>query len=374
MAKVIARCSGVIVGSEYDDKWFDTYIQNGTITPSSRFNSTVETATDELEVHINSYGGDVFAAKSMIIAVKQWAARHPDAKLTYVVESIAMSAAANILAKAPENATVMAFDDSIVMFHSATTITWGGPGAHKDSAQLLDMINNDIIMTLLGRTSLDEKLVRQWFQDERMGWLNGHDCMECGLIGQICTEGAPELPPDKYEDKDTPADIAAYYKGQRDLLALFNSTPKGEKTMPKAEGNDDEILKKGAQQNGGEGEGEDKKDDAQQNGGEGEGEDKKDDAQQLADVKAENEALKQQVEDLKQQLAAQQEAVKKLTAGFRRDGRSTPGKPAQSFKELVASIDPNLPQAEWDKRYLQLKQEYPSLYQEYFKNTNTPKH
>ena len=392
MSKVIAKCSGVIVGSDYDDDFFDTYIENGTITPASRFIFSVAQATDELEVHINSYGGDVFAANSMIIALKQWASTHPDAKLTYVVESICMSAAANILAKAPKNAVVMAFEESIIMFHSATTFTWGGPGAHKDSAQLLEMINNSTMAALFDKTTLNKALVQQWFQDERMGWLNGHDCLACGLVNQICMEGAPELAPDKYNEKDAPAEVAAYFKSQRNLLALFNhTTQKGEMTMPKAESQeDDEILKNGtqqeggegegeekkddAQQEGGEGEGEEKKDDAQQEGGEGEGEKKKDDAQQLANVKAENEALKKQVEDLKKELAAQQEAVKKLTAGFRRNGGSQTGAPAQSFKELVASIDPNLPQAEWDKRYLQLKKENPSLYQQYFESKNNPKH
>ena len=360
MAKVIAKCSGVIVGNEYDDEWFDSYIQNGTITPASRFIFSVAQATDELEVHINSYGGDVFAANSMIIALKQWASAHPTAKLTYVVESICMSAAANMLAKAPKNAVVMAFEESIIMFHSATTFTWGGPGAHKDSAQLLDMINNSTMAALFDKTTLDKALVQQWFQDERMGWLDGHDCLACGLVNQICTEGAPELAPEKYDEKDAPAEVAAYFKSQRNLLALFNhTTQKGEMTMPKAEGQeDDEILKNGTQQEG----------------GEGEGEEKKDDAQQLADAKAENEALKKQVEDRQKQLAAQQEAVKKLTAGFRRNGGSTTGAPAQSFKELIDSIDPNLTQAEWDKRYLQLKKENPSLYQQYFASKNTPKH
>ncbi len=384
MAKVIARCSGVIVGSDYDDDYFSTYIENGTITPASRFNYSVGTATDELEVHINSYGGDVFAANSMIIALKNWAHDHPDAKLTYVVESIAMSAAANILAKAPKGAVVMAFDESIVMFHSATTFTWGGPGAHKDSAQLLDMINNSVKAALTERTTLDMALVDQWFQDDRMGWLNGHDCLACKLIDMICTDGGPEIAPDKYDEKDAPAEIAAYFRSQRSLLALFNSTHKGDTTMPKAEGqDDDETLKNGTQQEGQQDD--DDKDGAQQegqqddndkDGAQQEGQqddDDKDDAQQLADVKAENEALKKQVEDLQKKLAAEQEAVKKLTAGFRRSGGAATSGPAQSFKELVDSIDPNLPQAEWDRRYLQLKKENPSLFQQYFDKTN-PKH
>ena len=105
------------------------------------------------------------------------------------------------------------------MFHSCSTITFGGPGAHKDAANLMDKINGNVKAALKARTSLDQADIDTWFQDDRQGWLSSDEAKKCRLIDDVLDGDpmpAPEKPSEKLEDKA----IAAFYSGQQGLLAI----------------------------------------------------------------------------------------------------------------------------------------------------------
>ena len=388
MSKTIANIYGVIVDGFYDDPCFDDIINTGCITPSSRFIYQVASAQGDLEIHVNSYGGDVFSANSMIIALRAWAAAHPDANLDIIVESIALSAAANFVAMAPKAARIHAFEPSLIMFHSCSTITWGGPGAHKDAADLMDKINGNVKAALKSRTSLDQTAIDTWFQDSREGWLSAKEAKQCKLIDDVM-DGEPQAAPEKPSDTLENKAIAAFYSGQQSLLAL-HINQQGDMTMPTAEEEDnknkeEEEKKEGAQQEeGGEGEGEGKKEEEeekkegaqQEEGGEGEGkkeeeeEKKEEDPEQsskklLAKLEERVAQLSQENADLKQQLDTANSTVAKLTKGLNMKG---PGAPSASnpktFDDLVKTIDPKLPQQEWRKQYLQLVNDHPQLFEQ----------
>ena len=387
MSKTIVNLYGIIVDGFYDDPCFDDIIGTGCITPSSRFIYQVASATGDLEIHVNSYGGDVFSANSMIIALRAWSAAHPDANLDIVVESIALSAAANFIAMAPKAARIHAFEPSLIMFHSCSTITWGGPGAHKDAADLMDKINGNVKAALKSRTSLDQTAIDTWFQDSREGWLSAEEAKACKLIDDVL-DGEPQAAPEKPTDKLENQAIAAFYSGQQSLLAL-HINQQGDITMPTAEDEDnknkEEEEKKDAtqQEDGGDGEGkkdgeEEKKDPEQQEDG-GDGEGKKDDEEEKKDEDPEQSSkellakleervsqLSQENASLKQQLETANGTVAKLTKGLQMKGKGAPSSASapQNFTDLVKAIDPNLPQQEWRKQYLQLMHDYPQLYEQ----------
>ena len=366
MSKTIANIYGVIVDGFYDDPCFDDIINTGCITPSSRFIYQVASAQGDLEIHVNSYGGDVFSANSMIIALRAWAAAHPDANLDIIVESIALSAAANFVAMAPKAARIHAFEPSLIMFHSCSTITWGGPGAHKDAADLMDKINGNVKAALKSRTSLDQTAIDTWFQDSREGWLSAKEAKQCKLIDDVM-DGEPQAAPEKPSDTLENKAIAAFYSGQQSLLAL-HINQQGDMTMPTAEEEDnknkeEEEKKEGAQQEeGGEGEGEGKKEEEEEK--------KEEDPEQsskklLAKLEERVAQLSQENADLKQQLDTANSTVAKLTKGLNMKG---PGAPSASnpktFDDLVKTIDPKLPQQEWRKQYLQLVNDHPQLFEQ----------
>ena len=366
MSKTIANIYGVIVDGFYDDPYFDDIINTGCITPSSRFIYQVASAQGDLEIHVNSYGGDVFSANSMIIALRAWAAAHPDANLDIIIESIALSAAANFVAMAPKAARIHAFEPSLIMFHSCSTITWGGPGAHKDAADLMDKINGNVKAALKSRTSLDQTAIDTWFQDSREGWLSAKEAKQCKLIDDVM-DGEPQAAPEKPSDTLENKAIAAFYSGQQSLLAL-HINQQGDMTMPTAEEEDnknkeEEEKKEGAQQEeGGEGEGEGKKEEEEEK--------KEEDPEQsskklLAKLEERVAQLSQENADLKQQLDTANSTVAKLTKGLNMKG---PGAPSASnpktFDDLVKTIDPKLPQQEWRKQYLQLVNDHPQLFEQ----------
>lgn len=248
-----ARISGVIVSGDFDDEWFDEFITKGIITPSTRFAAAVAAADDELTVCINSCGGDVTAANDMQIAVRLWLQNHPEGKLTYRVEGEAASAAANIVAKAPQCATVQVFPETMLMFHSCYLDGWfsGGAGALRDAADYVDKINGGVIKALTETTTLDETTVRGWFAEGRMGWLSADDCMSCGLADAVIDGETPALPePFDFDDAaidadDTTIKLAARLKS---YVASFNNwqmnMKKEDTQMPrklKAKAEDEEV-------------------------------------------------------------------------------------------------------------------------------------
>ena len=364
MSKTIANIYGVIVDGFYDDPCFDDIISTGCITPSSRFIYQVASATGDLEIHVNSYGGDVFSANSMIIALRAWAAGHPDANIDIIVESIALSAAANFVAMAPKAARIHAFEPSLIMFHSCSTITWGGPGAHKDAADLMDKINGNVKAALKSRTSLDQTAIDTWFQDSREGWLSAKEAKQCKLIDDVM-DGEPQAAPEKPSDTLENKAIAAFYSGQQSLLAL-HINQQGDMTMPTAEEEDnknkeEKEKEEGAQQEeGGEGEGE--KDEEKEK----EEEDPEQSSKKLlANLEERVAQLSQENADLKQQLDTANSIVAKLTKGLKTKGGGAPSASnPKTFDDLVKTIDQNLPQQEWRKQYLQLVNDHPQLFEQ----------
>ena len=371
MSKTIATIYGVIVDNFYDDGYFDDIIAKGVITPASRFIYQVASAQGDLEVRVNSFGGDVFAANSMIIALRAWAANHPKASLDIVVESAAMSAAANFIAMAPKSAKVSAYGTSLIMYHSCSTITWGGPGAHKDAATLMDKINGAVKSALSGKTTLDAGVIDEWFQEGRQGWLSADDAKKCHLIDSIA-DGEPEPMPEPPEEALEDKKIAAFYSGQQSLLAAYNTNITGAATMPTAEDEDnrnkeEEEKKDNPEQEGTEEE-EEKKDNPEQEGTEEEEEEKKDDdVEQKASARVEQ--LEKEVADLKAQLEASQKTIAKLTAGFRGKTSAAGGQTSASFADKVKALKDAKP-SDWDAQFLALKKSDPTGFAEFMKSVH----
>ena len=362
MAKIksIANIYGIIVDNFYDDDYFNDYIDKGIVTPASRFIFQVAAATGDLEVHVNSFGGDVFAANSMIIALRAWAASHPDANLDIIVESIALSAAANFIAMAPKSAKVHAYGPSLIMFHSCSTITFGGPGAHKDAANLMDKINGNVKAALKARTSLDQTDIDTWFQDDRQGWLSSDEAKKCKLIDDVLDGDpmpAPEKPSEKLEDKA----IAAFYSGQQGLLAI-HIKQQGDMTMPTAEeennrNNEEKNNEETQQAAASEGEENNEEENNGNNGEENNEETQQNAQQRISQLEAE-------VANLKAQLADRDAKIGKLTAGFHSKAQA----PATttSFDEELAAMK-GLPPAEWDAKFIALKKKDPEGFAQFMK-------
>ena len=159
-----------------------------------------EAPDEDLEVSVNSPGGDIFALFDLTAALTDWCIAHPSRALTLTVEGMAASAAAALLCLCPrKRAKVVLHRDSRIMYHGAmTTLFDAGARQLEDQMHLLDNFNRSVITALLAVTDLDAALVAAWFEPGREGWLDADQALACGLAHEILdADGAPApvLPP-----------------------------------------------------------------------------------------------------------------------------------------------------------------------------------
>lgn len=184
---------GTIVDAWFDHPFFAADIEAGVITPVSRFRAALADALaadgETVEIEINSPGGDVFAGTEMLAAIQDAGERVE----RIVVGGLAASMAANIALMAGRPLAV--HTNSLLYFHSASSIIWGGPGAHADEAELLNKINAPMIARLIA-AGFDEARVREGFAEGRNFVVDAGEAGEVLRAEVIGAEAAAPAPAD----------------------------------------------------------------------------------------------------------------------------------------------------------------------------------
>ena len=213
------QIQGTIVSPDYDDSFFESWIDKGVITPSSRVVWSIENATEPIDLYINSYGGDVFAGGEMMIALLKASAA---GKLASVeVGTIAASMAANIVAALRANGVpVTANANSEMMFHGCYTETIGGAQHHEDVAESLRNVNESVIANL-NRIGITE--CRAWFAEGREKWIGAEDGLAMGLFSEINGTEA-EAPTDAKSIATKLAAFAASITTRKDYAMSIDDT------------------------------------------------------------------------------------------------------------------------------------------------------
>lgn len=213
------KIQGTIVSPDYDDGFFESWIDKGIITPSSRVVGSIENAMEPIDLYINSYGGDVFAGGEMMIALLKASAA---GKLASVeVGTIAASMAANIVAALRANGVpVTANANSELMFHGCYTETVGGAQHHEDVAESLRNVNESVIANL-NRIGITE--CRAWFAEGREKWIGAEDGLAMGLFSEINGTEA-EAPTDAKSIATKLAAFAASITTRKDYAMSIDDT------------------------------------------------------------------------------------------------------------------------------------------------------
>ena len=97
----------------------------------------------DLDVYVNSPGGDVFAGVAIMSALRM----HPG-QVTMHVMGLAGSIASAIVLGAGDR--VLMYASSRLMLHNPWTLTIGDAGDHRHTAGVLDGIREDMIMQVYG--------------------------------------------------------------------------------------------------------------------------------------------------------------------------------------------------------------------------------
>lgn len=128
-----------------------------------------------IDVRINSYGGDVFDG----LAIYRQLTDHA-AKVTVHVDGIAASAA-SVIAMAGD--TIRIASGGQLMIHDAWTIAIGNAEELRSTADRVDMTSQELAKLYAARTGRTETEVRDWMRAET--WLTAEQAVERGFADEV---------------------------------------------------------------------------------------------------------------------------------------------------------------------------------------------
>ena len=148
-----------------------------------QFVDAITGVTGSISLHINSPGGDVFEARTMVSALQ--AARARGVKVTTYVGGLAASAASYVALASDE--VVMA-EGALLMVHCAWALTVGNSADMLSMADLLDKIDQTIAADYSKKTRkpMSEMLALM----EAETWLDAAEAVDLGFADRIAASPA----------------------------------------------------------------------------------------------------------------------------------------------------------------------------------------
>lgn len=178
----------ILYGEIGYDYWTDSGITADSV---SKFLAALPNGTTEINVRINSPGGDVFEGVAIYNVLF-------NSGLTINVKIDALAASiATVIAMAGH--TVEMAGNAQWMIHKAWTIAMGNAEDMRSTANLLESIDNgSITATYAARTGLEEKEISDLMAAET--WMDAKTAKAKGFVDSIAPlRGKPETAPDTSE-------------------------------------------------------------------------------------------------------------------------------------------------------------------------------
>jgi ATP-dependent Clp protease, protease subunit len=154
----------------------------------------------EIDVRLNSPGGDVFEASAIFNHL-----RENKAKINIKVDGLAASAA-SVIAMVGDKIEIA--QNAMIMIHEAWTIAWGNKSELLKTADLLTKIDGNLINTYVERTGNTEADVKAWVEAET--WFTAKEAVEKGfadsITGSTVEDSAIVVPKGRY--RNCPAKVA----------------------------------------------------------------------------------------------------------------------------------------------------------------------
>jgi len=129
----------------------------------------------DIALHINSPGGDVFAARAMVAAI----GAHPS-NITAYVDGLAASAASYVAMSCD---SVVMQTGSMLMVHCASCIVWGNSAEMKEMCVLLDKIDVSIAADYARKTGKPAEEMMALMRAET--WLTADESLALGFADAI---------------------------------------------------------------------------------------------------------------------------------------------------------------------------------------------
>lgn len=135
----------------------------------------------DVDIHINSGGGDVFESIAICNNIKDY-----DGEVRIIVDSLAGSGA-SIIATA---AKVYMYSNSMQMIHKAWTFTWGNADELREEADKLDKVDSAVSASYKNKfVGTDEELNNLLAAES---WLTAEECIALGFADEIIDQNDEE--------------------------------------------------------------------------------------------------------------------------------------------------------------------------------------
>lgn len=134
-----------------------------------------EAAYDDVTLHINSGGGDVFEAVAITAAMK-----HHKGKVSASIEGLAASAA-SVISCAADDCTI--YEGSFVMVHEPWAFASGNAEDLRDVADRLDKTSDSIAATYAQKTGRDVGEMKDLMAAET--WMDAAEAVEMGFCDSL---------------------------------------------------------------------------------------------------------------------------------------------------------------------------------------------
>lgn len=146
--------------------------------------STLLDGADEVEVNINSNGGDVFAASEIYTLLSQHSGM-----VTVSIQGLAASAA-SVIAMAGD--VVHISPTAQIMIHKAWTIADGNADDMAHTSEFLEGIDDSIMNAYVAKTGLDKSELSNMMAKET--WLTANQAVDYGFADDVMDFGRSKEP------------------------------------------------------------------------------------------------------------------------------------------------------------------------------------
>jgi ATP-dependent Clp protease protease subunit len=158
--------------------WWDDEDEENIISAKGVKNALKNLKGKNINVHINSGGGDVFES----IAIGNLLKQH-DGKVNIVIDGLAGSGA-SVVAMAGEKITM--FPNSMMMIHKAWTFAMGNANELRKTADDLDKIDSAVKASYQNRFVGTNEELEDLIAEE--SWLTAEECLAFGFCDEIIEE------------------------------------------------------------------------------------------------------------------------------------------------------------------------------------------
>jgi ATP-dependent protease ClpP protease subunit len=135
---------------------------------------------DDVTIHVNSVGGNVFDANTMSELVRSYKGR-----TTTSIEGVAASAASFFALTAD---SVVMNPSALIMIHNPYTSCYGNADEMRKTADMLDKVRSTITGQYVRKTGMDESEVEEMMDAET--WLEASEALDLGFVDSI-SDAAP---------------------------------------------------------------------------------------------------------------------------------------------------------------------------------------